>query len=549
MRKIVQLAAITLAVFAGLTMAANAADTNPTVKIGLYYGSGALFSANLQNYSGSGYQFGYYDSNRSFVPLGQTEQTKISMTADGAIYISGGVYYASAPSGSCTAVGAYHVQLATAFDSFDAAQAAAQALASKGAFPAYGAGRFYVRVGSYATENDAKAAMIPMGVTGAIVTGNSPNAVTVTVTGTSAILFQYDDGGSTDLAVLPKPVSGSAAQTWFKGYRYYGGFEYKRADRGNITVINVLPMQDYIKGVIPYEMSPSWPLEALKAQALCARTYAVKNLSKHSADGFDLCNTTDCQVYRGTSAAGSVTDQAVDETCGMYVRYQGALADTVYFSSDGGATEDVKNIWGTNYPYLKGVLDPYEPVEKISQYNWSVTYTRAQLTALLKEQGYTTGNIVDVCVSEFTGTGNALTVTFTDSSGKKYSFSRARAKSIFTSSSMGKSLRSQRFDIAPQGGGKIYVNGGSSTLTSTEGAYVIGGDGKVSQIGEDQTTVYAMTSDGLSTLGGDADTFVISGTGWGHNVGMSQWGAYGMAQQGFTYDQIIKFYYTGVTIG
>lgn len=103
--------------------------------------------------------------------------------------------------------------------------------------------------------------------------------------------------------------------TWFRGYRYYGGFEYQRVSGGNINVINVVDLEDYVKCVIPWEMSKDWPVEALKAQAVCARTYAVCQ-TKHRAQGFDICATTHCQVYQGTAASGANSDAAVDQTTG-----------------------------------------------------------------------------------------------------------------------------------------------------------------------------------------------------------------------------------------
>ena len=104
--------------------------------------------------------------------------------------------------------------------------------------------------------------------------------------------------------------------TWFKGYKWHGGFEYRRVTGGNINVINVVNIDDYVKGVLPYEMSPSWPLEALKAQAVCARTYALLQTKHYKSYQFDVCNTTDCQVYYGTNKASSLSNQAVDETKG-----------------------------------------------------------------------------------------------------------------------------------------------------------------------------------------------------------------------------------------
>ena len=95
----------------------------------------------------------------------------------------------------------------------------------------------------------------------------------------------------------PGLEEGEETATWFKGYRYYGGFQYRRSG-GDLTVINIVDVEDYVKGVLPYEMNNAWPLEALKAQAVCARTYAAAISSSHASAGFDVCNNTHCQMYQ-----------------------------------------------------------------------------------------------------------------------------------------------------------------------------------------------------------------------------------------------------------
>lgn len=122
-----------------------------------------------------------------------------------------------------------------------------------------------------------------------------------------------------------------------------GGFIILAA---NLTVSNLIPEEDYINCVISREMSGTWPLEALKAQAVCARNYYKINLGKHKKHSFDICATTDCQVYYGMSQTNNRTTQAASETAGIWVCYQGKLASTFYCASDGGGTEDVRNVWG-----------------------------------------------------------------------------------------------------------------------------------------------------------------------------------------------------------
>ena len=554
-----------------------------TVRVGLYYGSSALDSANLENEVGGGYLFGYYDSNRNFVSVGAyTEETKISMLKDWNMYYSGSSYY-TGTEGSVV-VGCYHIQLTSAYSTYYAAKQKADSYS--GGFVKYYNGKYYVSIGSYTSSSAAQSGAEARGISDAYeINSGSSYTVTVVATETGKILFEYDCGANSCLAVLPANSSmiskaktaaadgsyssasyniSNGNQTWFKGYKYYGGFQYERRSGGNLTVVNFVNIEDYIKGVVPYEMSASWPLEALKAQACCARTYVVANFNKHSSYGFDVCNTIDCQVYYGTNRADSNSDAAVDQTEGKYITYNGELCTTYYAASDGGATENSENVWSAAVPYLRGVIDPYEAdiADSVSGYYWTETYTRDSLTSRLQSKGYSCSTIVSMHVTEYTDVGNVLTVTVTDSNGKSFSFSKERVRTVLGLNSMRFTINGEDAPEVDTSSAKVYVNGGSTTIdlkdptqfyaigssgTSALGSgkvSVIDGDGTITQIGGSSTS--GSTSTGNT---GTADTFVISGSGNGHNVGMSQWGAYSMAKyHDKTYDEIIKFYFTGVTI-
>ncbi len=139
---------------------------------------------------------------------------------------------------------------------------------------------------------------------------------------------------------------------------YRGLLEIRPGDGGALTVVNVLNMEDYLRGVVPNELSPqAFPqIEALKAQAVAARTYALRNRGQFQTKGYDLCATPACQVYRGRSTESALSDQAVSGTRGLVARYQGEPINALYTSTCGGHTEDGANIFeGTPTPYLKGV--------------------------------------------------------------------------------------------------------------------------------------------------------------------------------------------------
>ena len=295
------------------------------------------------------------------------------------------------------------------------------------------------------------------------------------------------------------------------------------ADQSAGAVVSV-PRREYLIGAVAAEMPLSWPDEALKAQAVCARTYAVCQ-TKHRAQGFDICATTHCQVYQGTAASGANSDAAVDQTAGEFLYYSGRLVqEAVYYSSNGGASEDSLNVWGNDVGYLKGKIDPYEGkiASIIPRYNWSTTFTASELTTLLNNRGYGIGTVKNAYVSAYTDTGNVYSVTFTGTSGSK-TVSREACRSLLN-------LRSQRFTIS--GGGSENDTGESVALSA---ASAVDSSGKSSAL---SGNVYVITSSGTSqleqrTTTSGSGSFVISGSGYGHNVGMSQWGAYSMANLGY----------------
>ena len=539
----------------GAQRADAAVSVNPTMKVGLYYSSTALPGANLLNDVGSGYRLGYYDKNRNFQQLASTRETAISVVKTQNVYYgkvgqwSG--YYDTLTSD--IAVGCWHLQLPGSYSSYE--QAAAAAAAYPGGFAAWIDGTWQARVGAYLNKEAAQSAQAALGLSDAVLAGTSSYGVSVVKTGTSQILFQFDSSSGLCLGIVPGQSGTVKTETIFRGNTYYGGFQYQRVGGGNLTVSNVVPLEDYVQGVIVREMSSSWPSEALKAQAVCARTFAYRSYtaSKHSSQGFDLCNSTCCQVYYGMDAVTASSSKAVEQTYGEYAWYNGSLIDAVYSSHDGGATESAVNVWGSQVGYLIGKTDPYEAsvVNKIPNYNWTVTYTAQELTDLLNSKGYLNSGIVDFKVTKTSPTGNAIEITFTDSSGKTWSKIRDACRTFLGLRSIHYTVTSSSGSGSPSGG-SFPVNG-TETLDSLSGAYAINGSGNTAQLGSE---VYLLDGSGqvsqAQTGGNDAkgsDTvFTITGSGWGHNVGMSQWGAYAMAQQGYTYKDILTFYYTGIEV-
>ena len=597
-KRLIQLAAAVLAVSLAIPPA-GAVTTNRDgdimIRVGLASSSshvptGELEAAHLENNNsagyGFGYRFGYYDKGLNFVELARTNDK----TIQAAVLKTQNLYYGHVASldkntysSSITSdilVGCYHVRVPEGFDSFE--EASEEASRYNDGFVAWIDGAYQVRAGSYATQEEAEeaAADIPDGE----VAWTSSYGMNVVKTGTSQILFQYDCGESGRLAIQPDVTGVRETRTWFLNYKYRGGFQFHRRSGGNITVANVLPLEDYVNGVVCYEMGRSWPLEALKAQALCARTYVLRNLNKHDSYGFDICGTASCQAYHGMGTQRSdygpseVSMRAVAETAGMVIKYNGRLAETPYSSSFGGASEDAKYIWGTNteteYPYLRGVEDPYEAgADSINaRSSWTVSYTAAQLTKQLQSKGLGTGTSVDRLVLTYSDKGNVIQIVVHWANGQSNTVKASDIRNRFGVDSIrftvnGSGTGGTPEPEPPATGSDIYING-SQVSGGLDGAYVITGSGSVSKLdgnpyiitgsgsvspletSEDQDSGHgtAVPQPGSGTVTVSGNSYTFNGAGWGHQVGMSQFGAYAMANRGFSGEDIINFYFPGVKI-
>jgi len=333
------------------------------------------------------------------------------------------------------------------------------------------------------------------------------------------------------------PVSGNII---INGTEYRGGVQFKRINGGALTVINVVNLEQYLYSVVGKEMSPSWNIEALKAQAVCARGFAISNRNKFSKYGFNLDNTTSSQVYQGISKETDSTRRAVDETSGMVLMYDGGIIQSIYCASMGGASANAENVWGGKYPYLVSVTDPYENPKEATRYSWSITLTADEIKDCLASSKIDIGDITDVKIIEQDNAGYVCELLFEGTKGN-HTVKRSSCRTVF-----GGKLHSQRYTI--QSGEQSFENiavlssDGISRIPSNE-AYIknIGARREMHVISAEGRKIFA--GSGNSTRG--ADEFTFNGNGWGHGVGMSQWGAKAMADSGFSYDEILTFYYTG----
>jgi stage II sporulation protein D len=264
--------------------------------------------------------------------------------------------------------------------------------------------------------------------------------------------------------------------------KYSGDILFTRS-RKDPVLVNKLRLEKYLLGVVPREMSPSWSVQALKAQAVAARSYAYY-LVLHSRDKpYDVAATTASQVYGGAEAGNPTTDKAVIQTRGEVLVYKGKPILSYFHSHSGGVLEDAGKVWTTSLPYYKVIPDPVSMDYK--DLSWNTAISGSDLARSLRRNGFEPTSILNVSPAERSSSGR---------------ISRVRI-----------STDQEDFEISSNslriwlGAGKI-----KSTLCSIE------------------------------KRGGE---YIFSGHGFGHGVGMSQWGAQGMAENGEGYQRILEHYY------
>ncbi len=273
------------------------------------------------------------------------------------------------------------------------------------------------------------------------------------------------------------------------GRRFRGSVGIIRKDNGKLMVINHLPLDEYLYGVLYHEVSHRWPMEALKAQAITARTFALYQIRQNKAQPYDLRSDIYSQVYGGRTSEKWSTTTAVDKTKGQILTYRADIFPTYYHATCGGYTEDAANLWNIDLVPLKGV--PCNFCSDSPHYRWTKNILLWALEDKLKENGYKLGKISTVTILSKNKSGRVDKIEIKDNAGTSI---------ILT----GKDFRQM-----------LGPNDVSSTKFD------------------------------LSIRWG---SLVLDGLGWGHGVGMCQWGAYGMARKGKKVDEILQYYYPGSEI-
>lgn len=268
------------------------------------------------------------------------------------------------------------------------------------------------------------------------------------------------------------------------GKNYRGNLTI-HAEGNTLTVVNHLPMEAYLLGVVSSEMPASWSDEALKAQAVASRSYAFFHMQDNSGRLWDLDDTEGDQVYGGKDAEKPRTTLAVYGTKGQILLYGGKPAEALFHADSGGYTDSPGDVWKKDYPYLRSINDKFTSAG--GPFKWEYFVPLDRFFSRLRSAGIKADKEDEVRVAERTRSGRVQQVAVGDSF-----ISGNRLRQILDPDEM----KSAKYDVKEYGGG-----------------------------------------------------FLFSGKGYGHGVGLSQNGAKQMAEMGYSYKDILKYYYRGVCVG
>lgn len=287
--------------------------------------------------------------------------------------------------------------------------------------------------------------------------------------------------------VRVKVASGS--NIWVDNRAFRGDIDIIRKPNGKLAVINYIALDDYLYGVLYHEVSHRWPMAALKAQAIAARTFAIYQARQNKLQPYDLRNDIYSQVYGGRTSEKWSTTRAVNLTRGKALKYNGDIFPSYYHATCAGHTENASNLWNINTPPLKGV--PCDFCKGSPHYRWTKRVSLLTLEKKLNAGGYKVDGI------------NSFKVLSRDDSG-----------------------RVDKIEIDDGAGGSVIITGKDFRQ----------------MIGPNDIRSAKFEASIVDT------NLALEGFGWGHGVGMCQWGAYGMARQGRSAEEILKYYYPGAEI-
>jgi stage II sporulation protein D len=346
-------------------------------------------------------------------------------------------------------------------------------------------------------------------------------------------------------------------------YRYRGDIEVDidKVSR-KLNIINIISMEEYLYGVLKKEISPQWPAEALKAQAIASRTFAIFtiNMNKYIDKGYNI--TTNDQAYGGINHEDPLTNRAVDETRGLVMVYNGKPINALFHSDSGGYTEDSENVWGSYMPYLRSVKSIFEEKVSSPHHIWSYSISEKDLTEKLQKQGHKINSIVSIEPVKKSETGRASELVFTADNNKVINmktndFRNLIGVDLIRSTFFNIEVIGKESNITEDTEDKKEIEKKEDQKESIEDILEQKKDWTIKELIElmkkrkeenkKEEAVDEVEIDKIDKIDVPL-TFLFSGLGNGHRVGMSQYGAYGMSVQGGKYQDILEYYYKGIKI-
>lgn len=536
--------------FTALSFDANSAyadaSATETVKVGLNYGGSAANMITLA--SETGMEIGVFESNGYKMLLDSNEPSAFKIRKDVYYNLVNGkedeINYVRAAKYEGEVIGPFHIQIGDTYADINSARQIADKVSSitPSVFLAYEGGwRVWSQL--YLEESECFNQIQIM--------QNEMQSLNYSVVYPDNRRIQILDGNTGQLLYIlnsdnkikaaPRGIQGNISTIQYKGKKYRGSITLQSLEGSDLTVINELPLQQYLYSVIPSEMPSTWPLEALKAQAVAARNYTLLTMGRHSDYGFDLCASEHCQAYNGVNAENDRSNEAVDATSGKLLVYDGNLASAFYHSSSGGYTENIENIWSGSLAYIKGVEDKFSLGSPHD--NWILELDRVAIREKLKEADIDIGDILDVRPLEISKFGR---VTKVEVKGTKESriFEREKLRYILGT----RSLKSIWYKLKTDA--DICVRSsiaGAGLMTKASGMTVLSAAGKV-KASSPSNKIYVKSMSNTKSYSIVPNLYTFEGKGFGHGLGMSQYGAKGMADAGYNYIKILEYYYQGAKV-
>ena len=334
------------------------------------------------------------------------------------------------------------------------------------------------------------------------------------------------------------------------GYISIGGKPYRGSVRfvksgDQLKSVNIVDVDDYIRGVLPKEIGTTTPIEALKVQAVVSRSFAYANWNKFAKYGYNLDDSSASQAYAGMSVESPMTDRAVAETKGQILYYKGEVANTIFHATSGGETEAIEDVWGGNpSPYLKALKDPYSLNTRHA--TWEATLSSADICRAFPAVGQPTS----LEVSERSSTGRIKSMAVVGTSGREVVTGnqfRLKLGSIkVKSANFGTEARARAAErpltVITSTGIRPYAK---DRIISATGIRAGSADSVIRANGLESASAQTATYNDVMPIRG---SITLKGTGYGHGVGLSQYGAIEMAKAGKDYKAILSFYYPGTEL-